>query len=253
MCPVSLWWERWATTAHIRPTGPTRRPTGPSPSRYAPISRQRYRYRASRVDATRRAQALSLRRGSLLDHLGQLPRLVHLDEQVAPAHKLALDVALWDGGPVRVPGTTRRQVGVGWLLAHKPSAAPHVLTPSRTALSARTSNVSYSTLYELRICTAVLENPHCGKSFEPFMKRKILLPSTIALIRSSVVSMSRGGDAMRGRGAADAGRASVTGSSASAEARRKKAGSIGTAHTASSGQRGKWGQSANKLFKASRL
>jgi len=80
-------------------------------------------------------------------------------------------------------------------------------------------------LYELRICTAVLENPHCGKSFEPFMKRNILLPSTIALIRSSVVSMSRGGDTMRGRGAADAGRAiRVAGSSASAEASRKKAG-----------------------------
>mmetsp|Transcript_11606 Transcript_11606/g.38747 ORF Transcript_11606/g.38747 Transcript_11606/m.38747 type:complete len:211 (+) Transcript_11606:107-739(+) len=75
---------------------------GLSPSRYAPISRQRYHYRARRVDATRRAQALSLRRRSLLDHLGQLPRLVHLDEQVAPAHKLALDVTLRDGGPVRV-------------------------------------------------------------------------------------------------------------------------------------------------------
>ena len=50
--------------------------------------------------------------------------------------------------------------------------------PSRTSLSESTSNVSKSSVMDLRIITAVLEKPHCGKSLLPFINSMILRAAT---------------------------------------------------------------------------
>eukprot|EP00967_Tisochrysis_lutea_P107029 scaffold164685_cov30-Tisochrysis_lutea.AAC.2 len=47
------------------------------------------------------------RGGRAFHHLLKLATLIHLDEQVAAANKLTLNVALGDRRPVRIPATNQ--------------------------------------------------------------------------------------------------------------------------------------------------
>ena len=114
-----------------------------------------------------------MRRGTLQQRLRELPRLVHLGDDVAAADQLAVDEQLRDRRPVarspRAPGGCAGRAG---------------RRPPRTGASSA-----------CRTATVRAEKPHAGASGVPFMNR-ITLCSAIA----SAIASRIGLDSLAGAG-----------------------------------------------------
>ena len=119
-----------------------------------------------------------------LQHLGQLPALVHGDHDVAAAHEFTASIELGKRGPLGVLFEAGAQGVVfedvdgfcvwgkgGWGgCERRRRTRDNIHTHAKTRPSLRPLS-PYGTPTEFRIVTAVLEKPHWGKSRVPFMNR----------------------------------------------------------------------------------